>query len=144
MKSNKMKHRKSETGGASAKLLAVLVGLFLIGHAGYNYVPVAYEGANFKQEMQTAVTQGMAVPPGVQPVDMVKGKLQKAIASNNVPADAVVQVKAVNGGSVTARVAYVKQVNMLPFGIYKYKYQFDNTATPTGFLLKDSTAVAQQ
>lgn len=143
MRSNEMKNRKSERGGASAKLLAVVVVLFLIGHAGYNYVPVAYEGENFKQEMQTAVTQGMAVPPGVQPVDMVKGKLQKAIAANNVPADAIVQVKATTG-SVMARVAYVKQVNILPFGIYKYKYQFDNTATPTGFLLKDSTAVAQQ
>jgi len=137
MTKNKIKNGNSETGSAKVKLVVVLLILFLIAHAGYNYVPVAYEGENFKQEMQTAVVQGMAVPPGIQPVDMVKGKLQKAIAANNIPSDAIVQVKPVNN-SVTAHVSYTKQVNILPFGIYKYNYKFNNTATPTGFLFKDS------
>ncbi len=135
MTQNKMNNRNPEAGSAGAKLVAVLAVLFLIAHAGYNYIPVAYEGEYFKQEMQTAVVQGMAVPPGVQPIDMVKGKLQKAVAINNIPEDAVVQVKPANG-SVAAHVYYAKQVNILPFGLYKYKYEFDHTATPTGFLLK--------
>jgi antitoxin component of RelBE/YafQ-DinJ toxin-antitoxin module len=135
---NKRENRNGETGSASAKLVIILLVLFLIGHAGYNYIPVAYEGENFKQEMQTAILQGMAVPPGITPTDMVKGKLQKAIASNNIPADAVVQVKSTNN-TIMAHVSYVKQVNVLPFGIYKYKYQFNHTATPTGFLLKDAS-----
>ena len=86
--------------------------------------------------MQTAVVQGRAVPPGMTVNDMVKGKLQRAILANNVPADAFVQVKQANN-SVQAHVAYTKQVNLLPFGIYKYNYQFNHIATPTGFLLKD-------
>ena len=129
------RNNNSEQGSAKVKLAAVLTVLFLIGHAGYNYIPVAYEGENFKQDMQTAVVQGMAVPVGMTINDMVKGKLQRAMASNNIPPDAYVQIKQANN-TVQAHVAYSKQVNMLPFGIYKYNYQFNHIATPTGFLLK--------
>ncbi len=136
MTNNKMRNKSCETGSTGIKLLAVMLVIFLIGHAGYNYILVAYQGESFKQDMQTAVVQGMAVPPGITPVDMVKGKLQRAIVTNNIPADAVVQVKPTKD-SVMAQVSYTKQVNILPFGLYKHKYQFNNTATPTGFLLKD-------
>jgi len=129
------RNKNSEQGSAKVKLAVVLSILFLLAHAGYNYIPVAYEGENFKQEMQTAVVQGMAVPSGITINDMVKGKLQRAMAANNIPPDAFVQVKQINN-SVQAHVAYTKQVNMLPFGIYKYNYQFNHIATPTGFLLK--------
>ena len=132
---NRKNYRKSERGGAGVKLVAVLVGLFLVGHAGLNYVPTAYQGASFKQDMQTAILQGMAVPPGVQPTDMVKGRIQKAIAADGLPADTFYEVKPSKEG-ITARVAYSKQVPILPFGLYNYNYQFDHTATPTGFLLK--------
>ena len=130
-------NRKSEHGGAGVKLAIVLAIIFLIAYAGYNYIPIAYEGENFKQEMQTAVVQGMAVLPGVTPVDMVKGKLQKAIASNNIPSDALVQVMPTKNNGVTAHVSYTKKVSILPFGIYKHTYNFDHTATPTGFLMKE-------
>ena len=129
------KENKSQRGGAGVKMVAVLAVLFLAGNAGLNYIPVAYEGQGFKQEMQTAILQGMAVPPGVQPVDMVKGRILKAIAANNLPANTVYEVKPSKEG-VMAHVAYSKQVSMLPFGIYNYNYRFDHTATPTGFLLK--------
>jgi len=131
-----MINNNSERGSAKVKLVAVLVVLFLIGHAGFNYVPVAYEGESFKQDMQTAVVQGMAVPNGITITDMVKGKLQRAMTSNNIPPDAFVQVKQTQN-SVQAHVAYSKQVNILPFGIYKYNYQFNHIATPTGFLMKN-------
>lgn len=139
MKNHSMKNRHSETGSANTRLIIILIGLFLIAHAGYQYIPVAYQGEYFKQEMQTAVTQGMAVPPGVMPVDLVRGKLQRALVANNIPTDAVVQVKPLND-AVSAHVAYTRQINILPFGIYKYNYRFDNTATPTGFLFKDSAS----
>lgn len=135
MRNLQTKNRNSEKGGASTKLLLVLAFLFMLAHAGYNYVPVAYEGESMKQEMQTAVVQGMAAPANVMPMDLVKGKLQRAVVANNVPTDAVVEVKNIKN-AVTARVAYTKKVNILPFGIYKYNYQFDHTATPTGFLMK--------
>ena len=129
-------NRKSERGGAGVKVIAVFLILFLIGYAAYNYIPIAYEGENFKQEMQTAVVQGMATPGGITMADMVKGKLKRAMVSNNVPPDAFVQVKQ-TPNSVQAQVIYSKQVPILPFGIYKYNYHFDHTATPTGFLMKN-------
>jgi hypothetical protein len=137
MTHNKMKNRNSEKGSASIKLVAVLAALFLAAHAGYNYIPVAYEGQNFKQEMQTAVVQGMAVPPGMTMGDMVKGRLKRAAAQNNLPPDTFIQVKPANN-SIQAQVAYTKQINLLPFGLFKYNYQFNHIATPTGFLLKES------
>jgi len=134
-----MKNRNSEIGSASAKLIIALVALFLAAHAGYNYIPIAYEGENFKQEMQTAVVQGMAVPAGMTMSDMVKGRIKRAATQNNLPLDAFIQVKPANN-SIQAHVAYTKQVNLLPFGLFKYNYQFNHVATPTGFLLKESTA----
>ncbi len=134
MKSQK-NNRQSERGSAGAKMIAVLAVLFLVGHAGFNYIPVAYEGQSFKQDMQTAVVQGMAVPPGVMPIDMVRGRIQKAIVNDGIPPNALVEIKSTKD-AVSARVAYSRLVNILPFGLYTYNYQFDHTATPTGFLLK--------
>lgn len=130
------KSRNGERGEAGAKLLIVLTVLILIGYAGINYVPVAYSGESFKQDMQTAVVQGLAAPSKAgKPTDFVKDKIIRAIAANDVPNDAYVEVKQ-NGKNLQARVYYTKTVNILPFGMYKYDYVFDHTATPTGFLLK--------
>jgi hypothetical protein len=140
MINNTIENKSSEKGGASVKFLAVLLVLILVGNAGINYIPIAYEGESFKQDMQTAVVQGMAVPPGIAPADMIKGKLQRAIIANDIPPDAVVQVKPGNN-TVLAHVSYSKKVAILPFGIYTYNYKFDHTATPTGFLMKESLAI---
>lgn len=127
--------RVSERGAAGVKLVIVLLVLFLAGNAGYNYVPVAYDAESMKSEMSAAVMQGLALPGKVNPVDNVKARIQRAAQTNNVPADAIIDVKQ-QGNVLTAHVTYSKPVSILPFGIYKYNYQFDHTATPTGFLLK--------
>lgn len=125
-----------ERGGATLKLLIIVMVLVIVTNAGLNYIPVAYNGQNFKQEMETTVVQAMAVPPNVKPVDMVKKRLTRAASDDDIPADMFLEVKQ-TGNVVQARVAYTKQVSILPFGIYDYAYQFDHTATPTGFLVKD-------
>lgn len=135
MKNKISKDWRNERGGAGIKLAAVLVVLFLLAHAGYNYIPVAYDGESFKQEMQTAVVQGLALPNGGKPVEATKARILRVAAQSNVPTDAFVEVKMVNT-VIQARVAYSKQVEILPLGLYTYTYQFDHTATPTGFLLK--------
>ncbi|NOT47204.1 MAG: hypothetical protein HOP17_05575 [Acidobacteria bacterium] len=126
----------SERGSAGIKFLLIAMVLAIVGNAGINYVPVAYEGANLKQEMDTAVVKGLATGPRMNPIDVVKASLQKAMFENNVPPDAFVEVKQ-TPGSVQAQVVYSKQVSMLPFGLYKYKYDFNYVAVPTGYLLKD-------
>ena len=131
----KVKDRNGERGSAGVKFAIFLTILILAGNAGYNYVPVAYDAASMKTEMETAVMQGLALPGKMNPVDNVKARLAKAAQINSLPPDALIDVKQ-NGNLITAHVTYSKPIGILPFGIYKYNYQFDQTATPTGFLLK--------
>ena len=134
-KNMEIQRRQGERGSAGVKFTIVLVVLFLIGYALINYVPIAYEGASFKEEMHTAVVQGSALPNGGDPIGVTKNRLKRMANSNNLPADTYLDVKAVNN-VIQARVAYSKQVPLMPFGLYKYNYYFDHTATPTGFLTK--------
>jgi len=128
-------HGDNERGSAGTKFLAALAVILLVANAGYNYLPVAYSAENFKAEMATAVLQGMAMPGKINPVDNVKARIQKAMTQNDIPADATMDVKQA-GNAINAHVVYTKDVNILPFGIYKYHYRFDEVVTPTGFLLK--------
>ena len=135
MMKTKVNGRESERGSAGAKFLIVFVLIVLAGNAGYQYIPVAYAGESLKQEMQTAVVNGLAVPGRMTPVDYVKNRVQKAVSDNNLPSDTVIEVKQV-GIAVQARAAFTQKVPMLPFGIYSYDYKFDYTAVPSGYLLK--------
>jgi hypothetical protein len=135
MKSISRFHRE-ETGSAGTKLLIAILVIAILANAGLNYVPVAYEGENFKQEMHTAVVNGMALPGQMKPLETIKSRLQRAASDNRLPADAVMEIKQV-GTAVQAHVAYQKEVSILPFGIYDYTYTFDHTVTPTGFLTKE-------
>ena len=130
-----VKNRESERGSAGVKFVIAITFIILVANAGLNYVPVAYDAESLKSDMGTAILQGLAMPGKLNPVDNIKGRIQKSIVANNIPATATVDVKQV-GTSITARVVYSKDVNILPFGIYKYVYRFDHTATPTGFLMK--------
>ena len=127
--------RINERGGAGIKMLIVGVILFLIGFASYNYIPTAYDAQNFKQDMQSAVLQASAVTQGVSPIDSTKLRILKAVTNNNIPPNPYIEVKQDKNG-LQARVYYIKKVPIIPFGIYNYQYQFDYTATPTGFLFK--------
>ena len=128
--------RSSERGGAGVKFLFVFIVLALIAHAGFNYVPVAYEAASFRQEMDTAVVKALGAQGRIKPMDVVQASINKASREYQIPDEAIVEIEPVNG-VVQARVTYTRQVNMLPFGLYKYKYDFDYTARPTGYLLKE-------
>ena len=132
-----VKNRANERGSAGVKFLIVFVVLILLANAGYNYVPVAYAGESFKQDLQTAVVNGLAVPGRLNPVDVVKAKVQKAISDNDLPKDTLVEIKQV-GPTIQAHAVYSQKVSILPFGIYTYTYHFDHTAIPTGFLLKEN------
>jgi len=136
-KAESFRNRRAERGGAGVKFLIVAVLLFLIGHAGCNYIPVAYQGESYKQEMQTAVLQGTALPTSGNPIGVVKQRLQKIARESDLPPDTVIDVKQVNN-VISAHVRYSKHIDILPFGIYSKQYLFDQTVTPSGFLLKDN------
>lgn len=129
--------RKAERGGASIRLMLFLLVLAVTINAGYNYIPTAYQGENFKQEMQTAVIQVTAMPSTtISPPDMLKAKLVKLATENQLP-PSMIDVRQVNN-VLTAHVRYSKDINIVPFGIYNYHYDFDHTVTPSGFLLKSN------
>ena len=129
-------YRQSERGSAATKFLIIFVFILMIAHAGYNYIPIAYNGAAFKQEMDTAVVKGLAASGQMKPMDVVKAHLQRAATDYRVPSDALIEVLP-GEGHVAAHASYQQSVNILPFGIYKYNYKFDYTATPRGYLLED-------
>ena len=127
--------RASERGSAGIKFLLVFLVIAMAANAGINYVPVAYQGASFKQEMDTAVVKGLGASGRIKPMEAVTASIKKASFDYDIPDDAYVDIKPVNG-VVEAHVIYSREVNMLPFGIYKYDYNFDYLAKPTGYLLK--------
>ena len=135
MKKLNSSDRSSERGSAGVKFMFVFLVIVLVGNAGINYIPVAYQGASFRQEMDTAVVKGIGVSGRINPLEAVKASIKKASMDYEIPDDAVVEIRPVSG-VVEAHVAYQRQVNMLPFGLYKYDYDFDYTAKPVGYLLK--------
>lgn len=130
------KNSESEHGGAGVKLLLVGLVLVLVAHAGYNYIPIAYEGASMREEMDSAVVKGLAASGQLKPLDVVTASVRRAAATHNLPTDTFIEIKPA-GASVQAHVVYNKQVSMLPFGLYKYNYEFDYVAKPVGYLLKE-------
>ena len=121
----KENYRRFEEGSAGVKLVIVLVVLFLIAHAGYNFIPVAYNGENFKTEMHAAVLQGSTLPSSAgNKAVATKTRLQNLAKANDIPPDVKIDVKEVNG-SVEAHVSYIENVSIL-LGIYTYQYVFDN------------------
>ncbi|NNE65690.1 MAG: hypothetical protein HKN33_03915 [Pyrinomonadaceae bacterium] len=137
MNSKQDRSCRAEKGGAGAKMLICAVVLILIANAGYNFIPVAYQGENFKQEIHTAVVQGVSLPSTYgKPAAIIRHKIQTAARANDVPYDAVIDVKEKNN-LVTARVYYAKKVPLLPFGAFEYSYVFDHTATPNGYLTRE-------
>lgn len=129
--------RESEKGSAAIKVLVVFIVLAMAAHAGFNYVPVAYEAASFRQEMDSAVVKALGSSGRMKPLEVATASINKATKDHNIPEDALIEIKPVQGAVVEAHVAYQREVNMLPFGIYKYTYDFDHTARPVGYLLKE-------
>ena len=133
---NLEKNRASERGGAGVKFLLVGIVIVLCANAGYNYIPVAYEGAALREDMDTAVVKGLAASGQMKPLDVVKASIQRAINSYNIPPEAVIEIKP-QGAMIQASISYSKKVSILPFGIYNYRYDFSYVAAPQGYLLKE-------
>jgi hypothetical protein len=131
------KDRAAEHGSAGIKVLLIFLGLFLLGHALWNYVPIAYNGASFKQEMDTAVVKALAASGQIKPLEVASATVTKAARDYQLPPDAIIEVKPV-GGVVQVYASYSLPVNLLPLGLYRHQYKFEHTARPVGYLMKDS------
>ncbi len=129
--------RRGERGEGQLKVVIFLAAVFLGGYAGFQYIPVAYNGATLKQEMQTIVDQSSAIPAAQSNmVGWVQRKLESTLPAYGVPKNAALEVQTIEGAGVTASLKYTAQVDILPFGLYTYPYEFKNTVSTSGMLTK--------
>jgi hypothetical protein len=118
----------NQLGGTKIYAIVALLVLFLMGHAGYQYLPAVYQSENFKAEMKSATMRVLAMPHGAESLsDKLKKQLRIAGNENGVPQTAVIEVTEANN-SLKAHVRFTREIPLLPFGLYKYQYQFDNIA----------------
>jgi Flp pilus assembly protein TadG len=129
--------RHGERGNATAKFLVVIVLLFLIGYGGYNYLITWYQCAEVQTAMKESIDRAnMSSMATDRDPEKIKQYIQRKGASNNMPADAVIKIEKSENG-VAARVQFTRDVAILPFNLYNYKYVFNQTAGPPGgFLTK--------
>jgi hypothetical protein len=127
----------SEHGGAGVKFLLIVLVLFLIGHACFVYIPAAYQAEDYKQRMNELVTNAFAMPNSpLNNPEAVKQRLRSYANDYGVPATAVIKVDKMDSGALKAQVRFSKEIEILPFHLYKYNYEFEHVATPNGFLTK--------
>jgi len=127
--------RNSERGEGGYKLILFLIGLFLVGWAGFNYIPVDYNARAYKQEMEATVQQAVVLPAAMNnPVGWTDAQIKKIATDYGVPEDAVYEITQGKSGGVSATVKFKKSISLLPF--YTYEYQFDYTAKTSNFMLK--------
>jgi hypothetical protein len=136
-KSSPQPARSSEHGGAGVKFLIIVVVLFMIAHAGYAYVPTAYQCEDYRQRINEVVTNAFAMPlAATNSPEMVKQRLRNYGNEYAVPLNAFIKVDKMDNGGLKAQVKFSKDIDLLPLGLYKYHYEFDHTAAPNGFLTK--------
>jgi hypothetical protein len=129
--------RHHELGEGSFKIIVFLVVVLLGGFAASQYVPVAYNAASLKQEMQTIVDQSSAVPAAREnQAGWVEKKLTQVAPTYGVPADAQIIVQNSGDAGITASVNFTAPVSLLPFGIYTYPYEFKHTTKTSAMLTK--------
>lgn len=135
--------RQSQTGGErggsglNLVIAVVIIGLGL--HAIFQYGTVAYTAADMKKEMRSTVVAIQAAPGRREaPAQDALKRIGLAVKKLELPEETYINAQMV-GNELTLEVAYEVEVPLLPFGMYKYKYVFSETATPAGFLVKDDT-----
>lgn len=134
-KADKNFARNGERGNATAKFVLVVVLLFLGAYGGYNYIVTWYQCSHFKEKMTEIITQAYAMPnnKSLNSIEGVHQKILEIGVYDNVPPDALITVERQKAGLV-ARAVFTREVDILPFNMYKYKYQFDHTARPPSLM----------
>lgn len=122
--------RRTEHGGSRLSFLIVMALLVVGGLAAYNYIPVAYEAAEFKTEMQKAVDGAGAMG---RTSDWVTNEIARNYQTYNVPENADLKIDRLAKGGYRATVKFTRPIKVLGF---TYDYNFDKTVTTSGFLVE--------
>ena len=116
-----------ERGGARLKLLIFLTVAALIGYSLYQYVPVALQGYQFRDYMQSIVDRGALTG---QTAAWVESQLRAAGEEYGVPREATISAQQ-REGRLEAHARFTRPV-ALPF--YVYEYTFEHTVRSSSFL----------
>jgi hypothetical protein len=124
------KSYRDQQGSAKVYAIAAVTVIFLMIHAGWNFFPVLYQCESFKSELKNSVLQVQSLPrrPDESVTDKLKKRLRMVANDNGVPANANIEVSD-NSSGLRARVRFIREVNILPFGLYKYQYNFDESGS---------------
>jgi Flp pilus assembly protein TadG len=124
--------RQNENGSATTRFMLVLVMLFLAVHAGYNYLIVWSQCTQFQDAMKEAIDRAsMSQDPNHTDPEKIKNFLRRKADENSIPLNAVIKVNKGPGGT-TALASFTREVAILPFNLYNYKYEFNHTQAPPG------------
>ena len=119
--------RRSERGGARLKFLIVVAIIGAVAYAGYQFIPIAYQGYQIKDLMQNYVDTSVALG---KPAAWVKEQLVKSSPEYGIPADAII-TPTLQDNRMEVRVQYSQPIE---FPFFVYNYEFDHTARSSTFL----------
>lgn len=122
-----MHSRSSEMGGARLKFVLVIAIFALVGYAGYQFIPVAYQNYQLKDLMQHYVDTAVATG---KPADWIKEQLIKSSGEYGIPQNAVITPQQ-ESERMQVRVQFPQPIEFPGFTI---DYEFDYTAKSAAFL----------
>lgn len=119
--------RATEYGGSRFNFLLFVVVVAIVGYAGYQYVPVAYQASQLKVFMQDTVDRAVVTDKNAAWADE---QLRRNLKDYGAPADALVTV-----GNREARLeAHVEYTVPIPLVVTTYQYKFNHTTRSANLL----------
>ena len=122
-----VRRRPSERGSSRLNFLLLMAVIVAAAYAGYQYVPIAYQGSQLKVFMQDTVNNAVITDKDTR---WVEDQLRRNLTSYGAPPDAQITV-ANRESRVEAHVQYTVPV---PLVVTTYEYKFDHTASSTNLL----------
>ena len=117
----------SERGGSRFNLLVVVVVIAAVAYAGYQYVPVAYQGSQLKVFMDDTVNNAVITDKNAA---WAEDQIRKNLVNYGAPPDALITV-ITREARLEAHVEYIIPVPLL---VTTYNYKFDHTARSTNLM----------
>jgi hypothetical protein len=113
--------RATEHGGSRFNFLLTIVIIAVVGYAGYQYVPVAYQASQLKVAIQDAVDKAVVTDKNAA---WAEDQIRRTLPTYGAPPDALVTV-----ANREARLeAHVEYTVPIPLLVTTHEYKFNHTA----------------
>ena len=112
--------RNGERGSSRLKFLIIFSVVAIATFVGYQYIPIAFQDAKYKDFMKSTVDLGAAQSKNS---DWIKEQLVKNGPEMGIPKEATITIEE-HEGILQARVQFKRQI---PLIVLNYDYNFDET-----------------